>query len=709
MNPSEEQQTIIDLIKQRKNVIVDAVAGSGKSTTILLLAQQIPDKHILQVTYNSALRKEVKHKVEEQGLTNVLVHTYHSLATRFYMPTAHTDTELRNILRNKTENKTTLPAFDIVVLDEVQDMSKLYFMFIVKFLMDMVRENGNTVQLLILGDFMQGLYDFKGSDVRYLTLADKIWNRFPHLKTNDFIHCSLKMSYRITDPMAEFVNNVMLGENRLLSCKEGCKVVYIRNSYNQLLYGILYIIIKLLKEGYNPDDIFVLGPSMKKSIKKIENVLVEHQIPCYVPMPDKDKMDDRVIDKKVVFSTFHCVKGRQRKIVIVTGFDNGYFDYYGRELNRKKCPNTLYVGCTRATERMFVIEVDGHSSNKPLEFLKMNHLQMKRQPYIDFKGTIQMVQNVMKLEGPPHSNPNEEKFHINFTSPTDLIKFIPESVLDQLIPLVEGLFTKVSLTEEEIELDIPVVIETKAGFYEDVSDLNGIAIPCIYADKITGKNCLYDVIEQLFKEVKPGEFNYLKDIFKKAPKEITNVGDYLLLSNIYSALQEKLYFKIGQIQRNEYTWLNPKTIDTCMDRLDKVIQWDQVAPQIEVNIVMPTEEDNAEINELLKADFPKDKFYFSARIDMLCEDCIWELKCTSMITIEHFLQTIIYAWIWKVLNPKDEKQFKIFNIKTGQLYWLEKSSLENLTPLILLMLKAKYQKVDKMTDEAFLQDHATTL
>jgi hypothetical protein len=62
-----------------------------------------------------------------------------------------------------------------------------------------------------------------------------------------------------------------------------------------------------------------------------------------------------------------------------------------------------------------------------------------------------------------------------------------------------------------------------------------------------------------------------------------------------------------------------------------------------------------------------------------------------------------------VLNPKDEKQFKIFNIKTGQLYWLEKSSLENLTPLILLMLKAKYQKVDKMTDEAFLQDHATTL
>ena len=36
-SPSEEQQRIIDFIKDGKNVTVNAVAGSGKSTVILHL------------------------------------------------------------------------------------------------------------------------------------------------------------------------------------------------------------------------------------------------------------------------------------------------------------------------------------------------------------------------------------------------------------------------------------------------------------------------------------------------------------------------------------------------------------------------------------------------------------------------------------------------------------------------------------------------
>jgi superfamily I DNA/RNA helicase len=312
MDPSEEQQTIIDNIKNEKNVVVDAVAGSGKSTTILFLAKQLTDKRILQVTYNSALRLEVKKKIEESEISNVQVHTFHSLAVRYYSPIAHTDTELRKILRNDVEPREKIPHFDIVVLDEVQDMTKLYFMFIRKFMTDMGKTD---LQLLILGDFMQGLYEFKGSDVRYLTLADKIWNNFPLLKTNEFVSCSLKMSYRITNPMADFVNKVMLGEKRLLSCKEGSAVVYIRNSGEPLYMMIYHMIMGLLKEGNKPEDIFFLGPSMKNSIKKLENVLVERNIPCYVPMFDKEKIDDRVIDGKIVFSTFHSVKGRQRKFV----------------------------------------------------------------------------------------------------------------------------------------------------------------------------------------------------------------------------------------------------------------------------------------------------------------------------------------------------------------------------------------------------------
>jgi hypothetical protein len=65
---------------------------------------------------------------------------------------------------------------------------------------------------------------------------------------------------------------------------------------------------------------------------------------------------------------------------------------------------------------------------------------------------------------------------------------------------------------------------------------------------------------------------------------------------------------------------------------------------------------------------------------------------------------MIYAWLWKVINPLDKRTFKIFNIKTGEIYWLEKSTLEDLTPLMVLILKSKYEKLAKKTDSEFLAD-----
>ena len=63
-NPSEEQQIIIDHVKNKKNVIVDACAGSGKSTTVLSMAKSLPRRKFLQLTYNSMLRHEVNDKIK---------------------------------------------------------------------------------------------------------------------------------------------------------------------------------------------------------------------------------------------------------------------------------------------------------------------------------------------------------------------------------------------------------------------------------------------------------------------------------------------------------------------------------------------------------------------------------------------------------------------------------------------------------------------
>jgi hypothetical protein len=82
--PSEEQQFVIDTIISGKNVVVDACAGSGKSTTILSCANQFQDKTFLQMTFNKELRIEVKETTDKYQIKNILIYTFHSLAVTYY-------------------------------------------------------------------------------------------------------------------------------------------------------------------------------------------------------------------------------------------------------------------------------------------------------------------------------------------------------------------------------------------------------------------------------------------------------------------------------------------------------------------------------------------------------------------------------------------------------------------------------------------------
>ena len=56
MRYSEEQKRIIDISCGEDNCIVDAVAGSGKTTTLLGIADAQQDKNLLAVLYNRSLK-----------------------------------------------------------------------------------------------------------------------------------------------------------------------------------------------------------------------------------------------------------------------------------------------------------------------------------------------------------------------------------------------------------------------------------------------------------------------------------------------------------------------------------------------------------------------------------------------------------------------------------------------------------------------------
>lgn len=714
---SDEQQCILDTVKEGHNVMVDAVAGTGKTTLILSIARESPEKKILQLTYNASLRKDVKETVERNEIQNLTVHTYHSLAKRYYLSTGYTDTEIRRLLFKNMPLKGEPPKFDMIVLDECQDMTLLYFQLMVKFIKDI----DCNIQLLILGDYMQGLYDFKGADIRFLTLADQLWNGLTNLNTPGFKQRTMKMSFRITNQMRYFVNDVMLGEERMNSCREGNVVTYIRNSRSNISRVVYAEITKLLENGVNPSDIFVLGGSVKganSNIRRLENTLVEKDIPCHVPMLEGDKIDDRVIDGKIVFSTFHSVKGRQRKYVFVVGFDNAYFRFNARNLPRNICPNTLYVAATRATEGLYLLESDNYATDRPLEFLKKSHIEMKKCDYINFKGHHQTI---FQEEDENNTNDNVVKKHI--ITPTELVKFISESVIETISPIIDRIFIKE--TGEPVNIDIPSVIETKKGFFEEVSDLNGIAIPCIYYDylkeafseseedfnNISRGNVLFDVIDNAIDKMKTNDHIFLKEIVNSLPEKIETINDYLYVANVSVAVQETLYFKLKQIEPDEYNWLTNDMVISCKNRLREVIGPDcqHNMPSIEDTIIHESsEEQHEKIDIFLSTIFDESQqFRFTGRVDLISETIAWELKCTSEITIEHLVQVIIYAWLWKMrhsyTDEYQDKVFKIFNIKTGEIMRLD-ATIDELNTIMITLLKGKFQEPIKKTDEEFIED-----
>jgi hypothetical protein len=701
MNPiSDEQAIVLTNTKNGQNTIVDAVAGSGKSTTVLSIAAALTTQKIIQFTYNSMLRCEIKEKTQQLKISNLDIHTYHSMAVKYYYSSAHTDTGIRHILATNMKPRIHIPKKDLIVIDEAQDMTPLYFQLIIKYTMDM----NHPFQLIVLGDFMQGLYEFKGADTRFLTLASKIWAEHPRLKSNIFNECCLKTSYRITDQMSNFINDVMLGETRLVSCREGpLKVHYFRNLQKNLENTVIYHINRLLSEGAQPSDFFILGASVKgpnSPIRKMENVLVERGIPCHVPMFESDTIDEKVIHKKVVFCTFHSVKGRQRKYVFVLGFDQGYMRFYGRDLDQDQCPSTLYVACTRGTHGLFLLERTNYETDRPLEFLKKDQFEMRKMPDVEFKGTPYF---------PMYKTPEievEQEVQKHIITPTDLIKFIPEEVLEEITPILNTLFKIVK--PKTVELDIPTVIETKEGLFEEVSDLNGLAIPAMYYDHLSDEgttNVLYEMILIIMDELKDSEHAFLKTIVSQLPVEYKTPADYLFLANVYTAFQEKLYFKLKQITREDYTWLTDDMFKKCKARLNKTIgsECETSRPLIEKTIIHQSQELEHENIDLFLSEYFINtlKFRFTARADLITQTTLWEIKCVREITMDHQLQVIIYAWLLRMKSI--EKEVKIFNIRTGEIQLLD-ATKEELDYIVVSLLQGKYQKNEKKSDAEFLNE-----
>ena len=120
---SEEQLHIVEQYTEN-NVKIGAVAGSGKTTTAYYIGKRFPEDKILLLTYNAKLRLETREKLEENGVHNVEVHTYHSYCVKYYDHKCFTDRPMKALV---DKDKKSLKDFQYqrIICDESQDITPL--------------------------------------------------------------------------------------------------------------------------------------------------------------------------------------------------------------------------------------------------------------------------------------------------------------------------------------------------------------------------------------------------------------------------------------------------------------------------------------------------------------------------------------------------------------------------------------------------------
>lgn len=510
---SYEQELIIKSSQNDYNIIVDSTAGSGKTTTCLGIAKHNIDSNILLVTFNRSLRKETKDKAKLLNINNLEIHTYHSFGYKYYDNTCSNDNVLRNILNEKKQILHKI-QYDIIIIDEAQDMINLFFEEICK----IYKDNSVKAKFIIVGDVLQNIFKFKKSDSRFIQYASSIFN-FSNLIFKKF---TLSYTFRLNYEHCDFINKCMLKKTKIKSKKNGLKPKYtICNIYQDKPFNdLLYI----LDQGYKPEDIFIVAYSIKSDlspIRKFENKIKTKRpdILVYAPLSDEEVLDTDVISNKLVFTTIHQIKGRERKIVFYFGFDSSYF-YYSKDENKYQCPNELFVAMTRCIDRTYIYHDYKHEY---LPFLNQDILE----ECTDFNKT-EMGTKLLKDSSKP-------------LTVTNFLKYLPEDIINKSMKKINILH----ITQPSNRIDIPNKIYQTYNC-EIVSEINGIAIPAFFQYKLQGKSSLFKF---------------------KLSKNFT-IEDMLEKCNYYNSRAKKLIFKPLQIDR--YNWISQENLNKCINNLNSL-------------------------------------------------------------------------------------------------------------------------------------------
>ena len=335
---SEEQKNFIDEAKQGKNILVDACIGSGKTTAIQVLCNELKGKKILYLTYNRLLKIDAQSKIVN-SYTNV--NNYHGFAWQV-LARNNVRCGIGEIIQTFNKCHFPLPTkYDILIIDEYQDIEQE--------LADMllyIKSTNPYMQIIAVGDMAQKIYDKTDLDVM------KFMNKF----LDDFTALNFTKCFRINSELATRLSNIW--QKPINGVNPNCKVEY--KTINE--------IVEYLAEQ-PVSDILCLG-ARTGAMSKVLNIL-EKNYPSkfnkqtvYASISDEDRTSTSPSNSNAIFTTFDSSKGLERKICCVFDFTEDYWNSRANQSLQKYeiLRNIFCVAASRGKDRIIFVQ----DRNEPL-------------------------------------------------------------------------------------------------------------------------------------------------------------------------------------------------------------------------------------------------------------------------------------------------------------------------------------------------------
>lgn len=607
--PSEEQQIIINFVLEGYNTKIESVAGAGKSTTLLHIAKSINEKYninSLLLTYNRDLKDELLEKISTTDIQKYIsIYTYHGYASKYYGKTINDDISLKNNLNLVTNYQF---PYHIILLDEVQDMKDIYYEFIKKLLKPnlLVVIAGESRQLIVPHSTDKYI-----SQCEYYFDTGRMWR-----------HGQLRTSYRLTPAIAKFVNENILLDNIIYggnTKSKNIKPSYYIDSFN------LEQILTNLTEKYAFEDIVIMCPSVKNISKSspVGLLLSQCQQKFKFHVNNDDNINLSLCAGKILITTFHSMKGRERKCVIINNFDSSYFKFYNKEwTDNSSLPNIIYVACTRAREKLIVI----HNSN--YDHFPVINLQLLYNNSLVTGKELAKYLNRLKLAKYINYQPQNNKNILRQI--TNMPKFWPVEKVEALADLLTIKNDYIS-KENNTTVDLTIAFPS---YLEDVAKYYGILIPLYTEWLLMGDIHLKEIESIKFNNKVYNKYNYLLQIENKT------INQWMELVVLSHAIENNYLFIVNQI--TNYNWVNCEyVISSSQFIIDNIQEPGLFEQYYEYNNV-------------------------EGIFDFLTSNYIWEFKCTKSLTIEHILQCGAYIALY-YMNTKQLLPCKLLNINTGEL------------------------------------------